>query len=96
MPRNEQVLASLRIAFGETTRELRLEQGIAQETLAHLAGVDRAYMGMLERAVHTPSIEVVHRVICGLNIPALTFWARYYAIYEKVRRRRKHPACPGK
>ena len=33
------------IAFGAAVREERTSQGIAQETLAHLSGIERSHMG---------------------------------------------------
>ncbi len=37
------------IAFGDTVRHARLKQGISQEELALLTGLDRSYMGGVER-----------------------------------------------
>jgi transcriptional regulator with XRE-family HTH domain len=44
-------------------RRLRAERGIAQERLAHDAGVDRAYLSKLERAQANPSLDVLERLI---------------------------------
>src|SRR3989442_2658344 len=42
--------ASLRRSIGQRLQELRLRAGItSQEKLAHLAGVHRTYIGLLER-----------------------------------------------
>lgn len=37
------------VALGQALREIRLEQGISQERLALMAGVDRSYVGRVER-----------------------------------------------
>ena len=37
------------IAFGEKVRQIRKEKGLSQEALADLAGIDRSYMGHIER-----------------------------------------------
>ena len=42
------------IAFGAAVREERTNQGIAQETLAHMAGIERSHMGKIERGEHIP------------------------------------------
>ena len=44
--------AELAQAFGAAVRALRTERGIAQETLANLAGVERSHMGKVERGEH--------------------------------------------
>ncbi len=37
------------VAFGKRVRELRKEKGISQENLALMSGIDRSYMGKIER-----------------------------------------------
>lgn len=37
------------VAFGEKVRQIRKEKGLSQEALADLAGIDRSYMGHIER-----------------------------------------------
>ncbi|MBF4286481.1 helix-turn-helix domain-containing protein, partial [Vibrio anguillarum] len=37
------------VAFGERVRHIRKEKGLSQEALADLAGIDRSYMGHIER-----------------------------------------------
>jgi transcriptional regulator with XRE-family HTH domain len=49
-------------AFGDAVRELRLAQGIAQEALALLAGVDRGFMGHVERGGRQPSLAVILKI----------------------------------
>jgi ribosome-binding protein aMBF1 (putative translation factor) len=44
------------IAFGASVREERTSQGIAQETLAHLSGIERSHMGKIERGEHVPTL----------------------------------------
>lgn len=48
--------------FGERLRELRTERGISQEHLAELAGLHRNYIGHLERAEKTASLDVIVRL----------------------------------
>lgn len=59
----------LRAAVGAAIRHLRGEQGIAQERLAALAGVDRAFFGKLERGESNPSVETLAKVADALGIP---------------------------
>lgn len=37
------------IAFGHKVRAIRKEKGLSQEALADLSGIDRSYMGHIER-----------------------------------------------
>jgi transcriptional regulator with XRE-family HTH domain len=55
--------------FGSAVRQLRLDRGISQERLAALAGIDRAYMGYLERGQRNPTLVTIHRVAKALELP---------------------------
>jgi transcriptional regulator with XRE-family HTH domain len=57
-------------AFGAAVRAARLEAGVAQEDLAHKAGVERSHMGKIERGEHMPTLGVVLKVARALNIGA--------------------------
>jgi DNA-binding XRE family transcriptional regulator len=49
-------------------RQLRVRQGMSSETLAASAGVDRSYLGRLERGHANPTIEVLERLASILKI----------------------------
>lgn len=55
------------IAFGAVVREERTKQGIAQETLANLAGIERSHMGKIERGEHMPTLALILRIAVALN-----------------------------
>ena len=55
-------------AFGQAVRSTRLEQGISQEALADLAGLDRSYMGGIERGEHNVALINIHKVAEALNL----------------------------
>ena len=44
-------------AFGEILKEARLEKGLSQELLAHLAGLHRNSVSKLERGLYGPTLE---------------------------------------
>src|SRR3546814_5846242 len=48
------------LAFGKAVRAFRLDQGVAQEELAALAGIERSHMGKIERGEHLPSRSEEH------------------------------------
>lgn len=55
-------------AFGHAVRSTRLEQGISQEALADLAGLDRSYMGGIERGEHNVALINIQKVAAALDV----------------------------
>ena len=49
-------------AFGAAVRALRTERGIAQESLANLAGIERSHMGKVERGEHMPTLAIIFKI----------------------------------
>lgn len=49
-------------------RRLRVEQGISQEQLAVDAGIDRTYVGGIERGTENPSVDVLDRLAGALSL----------------------------
>lgn len=47
-----------------------MEQGTAQETLAHHAGIERSHMGKIERGEHMPTLALVLRIAEALGCTA--------------------------
>ncbi|WP_027040236.1 helix-turn-helix domain-containing protein [Mesorhizobium ciceri] len=50
-------------------RRLRVERGISQDDLALTAGVERAYVGYLERGVRNPTIATLSKLADAMSIP---------------------------
>ena len=59
--------AELAQAFGAAVRALRSGQGMAQEALAHRAGIERSHMGKIERGEHTPALPMILRIARALK-----------------------------
>ena len=55
------------LAFGAVVRAVRTEDGIAQEELAHLAGVERSHMGKIERGEHMPTLAMILKIARALG-----------------------------
>ena len=55
------------IAFGAAVREERTNQGIAQEALAHMAGIERSHMGKIERGEHVPTLPLILKIARALQ-----------------------------
>ena len=73
------------LAFAFTLRKLRYKAQIAQETLASQAGLDRAYMSMLERGFHSPTLETIFKLLPSLGV---TF-TQFASALEKERSKMK-------
>jgi transcriptional regulator with XRE-family HTH domain len=58
----------IRDLFAKNLRKLRQAKGLSQEELAHLANIDRTYVSSLERAVYSPSIEVLEKLAHALGV----------------------------
>jgi len=56
------------IKFGNKVREIRIQRGLSQEQLAHLANVHRTYIGMIERAEKNITLINIQKIANGLNI----------------------------
>lgn len=56
------------LAFGKAVRAARVEQGIAQEELAALAGIERSHMGKIERGEHMPTLALILKIAAALRI----------------------------
>ena len=50
-------------------RRVRVAQGLSQERLAADAGVDRAYLGGLERQAENPTVDLLDKVVKALAVP---------------------------
>ena len=61
------------IAFGRTIREIRKEKGLSQEAFAGLAGIDRSYMGHIERGEKNVTLTKIYQLATALEmtIPSL-------------------------
>src|SRR3546814_15933494 len=56
------------LAFGKSVRAFRLDQGVAQEELAALAGIERSHMGKIERGEHLPSLILILKIATALKM----------------------------
>jgi transcriptional regulator with XRE-family HTH domain len=54
--------------FGKRLRELRVERGVSQEKLAEMADMHRNYVGILERAKQSPSLDAICKLARALKI----------------------------
>ena len=55
--------------FGLNVRQVRNERNISQDQLAMRAGIDRSYMGRIERGQVNITLEKVYRLADALDCP---------------------------
>jgi transcriptional regulator with XRE-family HTH domain len=63
--------------FGERLRELRTERNLSQERLAELAGLDRNYIGQIERAERNVALLNIVRIAKALEIEPAELFASF-------------------
>ena len=70
---NENILKSI----GRTIRKVRESQGLTQAELAISIGLNRNYIGMIERGERNPSFLSLYKVISGLKMTVPQFFSHY-------------------
>lgn len=56
------------ITFGKRVREMRKSKGISQERLAEMAGIDRSYMGNIERGEKNVTLKKAYEICDALEV----------------------------
>ena len=62
-------------AFGQMVREFRKAQGFSQESFAYYCGLDRSYMGGVERGERNITLANMEIIICALQLKPSEFFA---------------------
>lgn len=60
---------------GKNVRRIRVAQGVSQERLAFDSGVDRSYLGGMERGEENPTVDVLERIAKTLTVPIRELFA---------------------
>lgn len=56
------------VVFGKRVREVRKSKGISQERLAEMAGIDRSYMGNIERGEKNITLKKAYEICDALDV----------------------------
>ncbi len=65
---------TLREIVARNLRQIRHAKGLSQEELADRAGINRNYVGMLERSEHAATVDMLEQLALALDIdPAVIF-----------------------
>ncbi|MDO4290810.1 MAG: helix-turn-helix transcriptional regulator [Eggerthellaceae bacterium] len=67
---------STRQAIGRAIRDLRKENGLTQEKLALMVGVERSYLAKLEAGKRNASIDVLEKIADGFDLTLAEFFSR--------------------
>jgi transcriptional regulator with XRE-family HTH domain len=62
--------AKLQKAFGTRLREIRKQKGFSQESLALACGLDRTYIGGVERGERNISLVNIQKIASALGVSA--------------------------
>lgn len=60
-------VTAIAIKFGRLIRTRRAKQGLSQEALAELAGLNRSYLGEVERGAASASIDTLEKLATALG-----------------------------
>lgn len=71
-------MENIKILFGTRVKQLRLEQGLSQEKLANIAGIDRTYIAQVENGKRNISIENIKKICDGLDVTLGNFFLDEY------------------
>ena len=67
---------SLREIVATNLRRLRHAKSMSQEELADLAGINRNYVGMLEREQHSATVDMLEKLADVLEADPVEFFRR--------------------
>lgn len=69
-------------AFGKALREIRLTQGLSQESMPEAAS--RVYVSLLERGLRNPSLLTVNKISDSLDIHPLVLLMKTYMLKDDL------------
>lgn len=72
-PEHPTTIEEIRSVIAKNLKRYRAEQGVAQERLALIAGVDRTMVSKIERELTNPSIETLLKLanVLGVTVSSL-------------------------
>ena len=62
---------SLRAVVARNLRVLRKQKGFTQEELAYNAGINRNYVGQIERKEKSPTVDILEKLAVALEVKAI-------------------------
>jgi transcriptional regulator with XRE-family HTH domain len=74
------------VAFGEAVRRRRKEQGFSQEAFGDACGIDRSYMGGIERGEHNLALINIIKIIRALGAKPSEFFRDLDDVRDEINR----------
>jgi len=68
-------LMKLRAIVARNLRILRKQKGLSQEELAFQAGINRNYVGQIEREEKSPTIDMIEKLSSSLDVEPIAIIA---------------------
>ena len=62
------------LTIGRAVRQVRKNRGFSQEAFADLCGIDRSYMGCVERGESNLALVNIEKIVRALNMPLSEFF----------------------
>jgi transcriptional regulator with XRE-family HTH domain len=66
----------LRAVVARNVRVLRKQKDFTQEELADVAGINRNYVGQIEREEKSPTVDVLEKLSIALEVNAVDLFAQ--------------------
>ena len=67
---------TLREIVARNLRQIRHAKGLSQEELADRAGINRNYVGMLEREQHAATVDILEKLATILGVDPIDLFRR--------------------
>lgn len=80
---------AIQLKLGARLREIRHKLGFSQEKLALESGLDRTYVGGIERGERNPSLKNIARIAVALRVDIRTLFDPQKSPHRKTYSRRK-------
>lgn len=94
-PMTDAVRSPLLKAFGQAVRACRKAQGFSQEGFAHYCGLDRSYMGGVERGERNVTLANMERIIAALHMKPSEFFLALDAHFRGINEQLKSSHLSG-
>ena len=83
-------------AFGNAVRQRRKQLGYSQEAFGDVCGIDRSYMGGIERGEHNLALINILKIIDALNVKPSEFFMDLDGLATQQEKKKKEGSSKAK